>query len=215
MASLYWIDPQLSKHNIKGINSQTPKQNGWHIADHILKCIFLRENWWLSQHWIGWWLGTKQARSHYLNLTTQFIDVCHQAIVSGKSFLPVWHQAITWTNVDVHGIFNWTLKNKVPWNLKLNLKLFIHENASELWTCLQTVSHFFRFNGLMQKTSVTSVHEYSLLGFVSVLHQPTDTRDIQLAICIDELVQKKTLLTPLLTHWCYVFLALTHWYIPE
>ena len=64
-------------------NTLWPEQNGCHFADDIFKFIFLHENccilfrfhWFfsprvqtkISQHWIGVWLGTKQATSHYLD----------------------------------------------------------------------------------------------------------------------------------------------------
>ena len=46
-------------------------------------------------------------------------------IESDDGLSPGWHQAI------IRNIVNWTLSNKIHWNLNRNSFIFIHENASE------------------------------------------------------------------------------------
>ena len=69
---------------IRNFNTLRPGQDGCHYADEIFKCILLIKcfvfwlkfhwNWFLkvqstiNQDWFRWWLGAKQATSHYLNL---------------------------------------------------------------------------------------------------------------------------------------------------
>ena len=49
------------------------------------------------------------------------------SIGSGNGLSPLWHQAITWTDVD--------LLNKLQWNLNPNKEFFIYENAFEKIVC--------------------------------------------------------------------------------
>ena len=49
-------------------------------------------------------------------------------IGSDDGLLPGWRQAITCTNV---GIVNWTLRNKLQWNVNPNSYIFIQETAFE------------------------------------------------------------------------------------
>ena len=53
-------------------------------------------------------------------------------IGSGNGLSPDRRQAIIWTNA---GIVNWTLRNKLQWNLNGNSNIFIHENAFESVVC--------------------------------------------------------------------------------
>ena len=50
---------------------------------------------------------------------------------SDNGLLPGWHQAIIWTNAGILSIH----RNKLQWNLKRNLYIFIQENAVENVVC--------------------------------------------------------------------------------
>ena len=53
-------------------------------------------------------------------------------MVSGNGLLPVQRQATIWINEDI----NWTTKNKLHWNLKRIMKIFIEEYALENVGCM-------------------------------------------------------------------------------
>ena len=50
-------------------------------------------------------------------------------IVSDNGLLPGWCQSIIWTNDK--SIVNWTIDNKLLWNLNLNSNIFTKKNAFE------------------------------------------------------------------------------------
>ena len=63
-------------------------------------------------------------------------SVNRASIGSDNGLSPIRRQAIIKTNaVQCWVIVNWTLRNKVQWNLNQNTKVFIHENAYENIVC--------------------------------------------------------------------------------
>ena len=59
-----------------------------------------------------------------------YIEVNLVSIGLDNGLSPIRHQAIIWTNATL--LF---LRNKLQWNFNQNIKLFIHENASENIVC--------------------------------------------------------------------------------
>ena len=80
---------------------------------------------------------------------------------------------------------NWTLRNKVQWNFNENASVLFQAKAVENAVC-------------KMGTRLEKVKENNLI--CSIL-------DISMTQC-------KTAVTPLLMHWSYCSLALSHWYIP-
>ena len=54
---------------------------------------------------------------------------------SDNGFAPIRRQAIIGTNAGIWNIVNWTLRNKVQWNLNRNSCIFIQENVYENIVC--------------------------------------------------------------------------------
>ena len=136
---------------------------------------------------------------------------------------------LCWVNV------NWTFRNKLQWNLNQNTKLFIHENASENIVCemaailskgrwVKTMTEYQKGYSVLlaMATRWLACHLFSMLSSKSMLNRTQENR-IQIEILkksfkkrlvdVIPMVKSKKDITPLLTHWSYAFLALTHRYV--
>ena len=63
------------------------------------------------------------------------MHICINELIpfSGIGFLPIWCHTISWTNADLLIIVNWTLKEKIQWNL--NEKHFFQAFAALCAKC--------------------------------------------------------------------------------
>ena len=101
-------DNGLTPHRGQVLNTLRPRLNGCHFLDDICKCIFLKENVWISmifhwnlcvrvkltmfQLWFGKRFGASQATSLYLN-QWRLIYWCIYASLG-------LNESVNWTNVD-------------------------------------------------------------------------------------------------------------------
>ena len=92
-------------------------------------------------------------------------------------------------------VVKWTLRNKLQWNLNRNTHIFIQENALEniVWKMAAILSWSQCVKGC------SHIDVLPILKWTS----PTTTQDRSMGQCKKEV-------TPLLTHWGYVSVALTH-----
>ena len=92
-------------------------------------------------------------------------------------------------------IVKWTLRNKLQWNLNRNTHIIIQENALEniVWKMAAILSWSQCVKGC------SHIDVLPILKWTS----PTTTQDRSMGQCKKEV-------TPLLTHWGYVSVALTH-----
>ena len=119
------------------------------ISSHDIDCVQwpCSSSRWITTAWMFQHLRMTQNTNRYLCTLNKFSTLTHWGqlmpeilvnIGSGSGLSPVQRQAITWTYADI--LINWTLTNKLMWNLnqytrKLSFNMCI-------WKCCVQNSHF-------------------------------------------------------------------------
>ena len=145
------------------VNSLVPGRFEWNFRKVILKLISLIDDWgiWpqmnatgplmISQHWFRQWLrAVRQQAITWSNVEPYIYVAISQSVNSlrpSDAYMRQWsnhHWFRLWLVAlpapshylnQCWDIVNWTLGNKLQWNLNRNLNIFIEENTFEKVVC--------------------------------------------------------------------------------